>query len=195
MALVVTRGDLENASSVVRQGVDNITSSAEAVKEQIDAFITDTMDVLVGNGFDYVRSKMFLYLSAVTKLITLVDMLANNVIQANNFMINETQGLDLDTSNIEELEQRVTQIKSLIRWYSASVCVDDTVPEEERQYKMRNESMKNYYEEILKVIEEKLELLKRLPEIAAAAASLLDGITADNRSFASLVDAINVSVI
>lgn len=190
MALMVTRADLEKASSTVRSGLDNISSNATLVTGQIEAFINDSVGVLTGNGFDYVRNKMALYLSAVEKLSTLCEMLANNIIEANNYMINETQGLDLNTENIEELEQRVKQIENLIGWYSELVVVDDTVPEEERQYVMRNQSMKNYYEEILKTIKERLELLKRLPEIAAGAAGLLDAISNDNSKFATCVDLI-----
>ena len=189
----VYQSDLSSASSKVRSGVDNITSGSKAVEEQISTFVADSLNVLVGKGFDYVRAKISVYLAAVTKLGNLNDMLANNVIQANNYMANETQGLDLDTENIDELEQRVTQIKSLIKWYSQQVVVDDTVPDEEKKYKMRNAEMKSYYEEFLSVIEEKLDLLKRLPEISAAAASLLEPITADAGKFASGIEAISIS--
>lgn len=187
------QGDLSSASSKVRAGVDNINSGAKTTEEQISAFVADSISALQGKGFDYVRSKMSLYLAAVNKLSSITDMLANNVVQANNFMANETQGYDLDTANIEELEQRVTQIKSLISWYSQSVCVDDSVPDEEKKYKMRNAEMKAYYEEVLAVIEEKLDLLRRLPEISASAASLLGPISSDTGSFASGVNGITIS--
>lgn len=192
-SLKVSRADLENASSTVRTGADNVTAAAKGVEDQIATFYGDSSSVLKGKGFDYVRGKMCMYQAAVQKLAKLAQMLANNIIQANNFMINKTEGLDLDTSNIEELEQRVAQIQSLINWYGASIVVDDTVPEEERKYKMRNKERKEYYEEVLKVIQEKLELLRSLPDIAAEAAGYLDSITADTSKFGSSVDAITVS--
>ena len=53
--------------------------------------------------------------------------------------------------------------------------------------------MKAYYEEVLAVIEEKLDLLRRLPEISASAASLLGPISSDTGSFASGVNGITIS--
>jgi DNA repair ATPase RecN len=195
MGVKVTRGDLEKASSTVRSGCDNISSNAKLATQSIEAFIQDSYQTLTGSGFDYVRSKMSLFLSATEKLASLCEMLANNIIQANNYMINETQGLDLDTSNIEELETRVNQINNLIRWYGEKVAIDDTLPEEEREYKERNKRMRLYYEGILQEIQEKLDLLKRLESIAASAAALLDSVSTDNTQFAQCVDSMLPSTI
>ena len=195
MGVSVSRGDLEQASSTVRSGCDGISSSAQNATQTIEAFIQDSYPTLSGSGFDYVRGKMSLYLTATEKLAALCEMLANNIIQANNYMINQTQGLDLDTSNIEELETRVNQIKSLIRWYGETVVIDESLPEEEREYKERNKAMRLYYEGVLKEIEEKLDLLKRLETIAAEAASLLDSVSTDNTQFAQCVDSMLPSTI
>ena len=189
----IIQGDLSNASKTVKSGLKNVTASSKSVEEQINTFAADSLNVLVGKGFDYVRNKLFLYLAAFTKLSTINQMLSENIVSANNNMANETQGLDLDTKDLDELKQTVARIKTLISWYSTMVVVDDTVPDEEKKYKMRNQKMKDYYEEILSVIEEKVDLLERLPQIAEAAASLLGPITTDAGKFASNVEGISVS--
>ncbi len=195
MGLQVSRGDLEKASSTVRSGLDKIAQSATETQNQIKAFVEQSPDVLTGSGFNYVRSKLALYSNAMSRLSEISLMMANNMIESNNYMINETKGYDLNTDNLDELVERANQIRYLIRWYSEQIVVDDTVPEEERQYKMRNAEMKGYYEEILSKIDEKIELLRSLPAIAAAAAGLLDNITADGNTFASGVEAITISSI
>ena len=132
MGLSVSRADLENASSTARSGLDNISSRSASASNQIGSFIEDSKLVLKGTGFDYVRARLEMYQTAINKLMSICEALANNIIAANNMMINATQGLDLNTDNIEELEQRVHQIESLINWYSESIVVDESVPEEER---------------------------------------------------------------
>ena len=69
MGVKVTRGDLEKASSTVRSGCDNISSNAKLATQSIEAFIQDSYQTLTGSGFDYVRSKMSLFLSATEKLV------------------------------------------------------------------------------------------------------------------------------
>lgn len=190
MGLSVSRADLENASSTARSGLDNISSRSASASNQIGSFIEDSKLVLKGTGFDYVRARLEMYQTAINKLMSICEALANNIIAANNMMINATQGLDLNTDNIEELEQRVHQIESLINWYSESIVVDESVPEEERKYMVRNQSMANYYSEVLRIIKEKLELLQNLEKISNEAAAVLDNVSSDITSYSSNVSSI-----
>jgi DNA repair ATPase RecN len=192
---VVTRADLEQASDQARSGLEGVQAGARQASNQITSFIADSETVLQGTGFDYVRQRLYLYQYALDKLCSLCDNLSNNITAANNLMINETKGLDLDTANIAELEERVSQIEKLIGWYSEMIVVDDEVPEEEREYVMRNEGMKNYYEGVLAIIKEELDLLKRLDSIAAGAASVLAPVSADINSFSNNVSSITPSSI
>lgn len=193
MALSVSRSDLEQASNAARDGLSNVSSSSTQVSGQISSFITESREVLKGQGFDYVRDRLYMYQTAIDKLVSICETLANNIIAANNQMINATKGLDLDTENLEELEQRVKQIESLISWYSELVVVDPNVSEEERQYKMRDQAMKGYYEEVLAIIQERLELLRNLETISNQAASLLDTVGADISTYSSNVSSITVA--
>ena len=193
MGLSVSRGDLDNASNTAKNGLENISTRSMAASNQIASFITDSKEMLKGTGFDYVRDRLSMYQSAINKLMSICEALANNIIAANNMMINSTQGLDLNTDNIEELEQRVSQIESLITWYSESIVVDDTVPEEERKYMVRNQAMANYYNDVLAIIKEKLDLLRNLETISNEASSILDNVSADISSYSTNISSITIA--
>ena len=187
------QADLTNASSTVQSGADNVKAASEKVAQSITDFTGNSDKELKGTGYDYVRSKMTLYLAAVQKLGSLVQMLAENIVSANNQVINETKGYDLDTTEKEELRQEVARVEQMIRFYSETIVVDDTVPEEERKYKMRDKANKEKYEAILAFLKEQLELLDNLESITSSAAALLDTVTGDNNTFAYNVDSITVS--
>ncbi len=131
MGLSVSRADLEHASSTVRTGLDAVSANSTALANQINSFVSDSINVLKGSGYDCLRARLLMYEAACEKLNKLCENAANNMINANNKMINETQGYDLNTDALPELKDRITQIERLISWYSELVVVDNSVPEAE----------------------------------------------------------------
>ena len=195
MGLSVSRGDLKQASSAAKSGLESISLSSSNASSQISSFIEDSKQHLKGTGFDYVRARLSMYQAAIEKLTSLCETLANNIVAANNQMINATQGLDLNTDNIEELEQRVRQIESLISWYKEVIVVDESVSEEQRQYAVRNQQLADYYSEVLTEINERLDLLRNLSTISDEAAAVLENVGADLTSYSSNVSSITVASI
>ena len=116
MTLSVSRSDLEQASKTAKSGLSNVSSSSAQVSSSIDSFISESEEVLKGTGFDYVRTRLQMYQTSIEKLVSICETLANNIIAANNFMINATKGFDLSTENLEELEQCLNEAKRKIRY-------------------------------------------------------------------------------
>ena len=125
MAIVIA-SDLGAANSNNMGNIESVISMAGKLSSQIDTFISDSRDKLVGGGYDAVRTKLELYKNIADVMKTIGTNLMSNIKNANNSMLNYMEGYaELDDSKIGEITSRLTQISGYIN-YLKSASKDGT---------------------------------------------------------------------
>ena len=116
MAIVIA-SDLGAANSNNMGNIESVISMAGKLSSQIDTFISDSKDKLVGGGYDAVRTKLELYKNIADVMKTIGTNLMSNIKNANNSMLNYMEGYaELDDSKIGEITSRLTQISGYISY-------------------------------------------------------------------------------
>ena len=92
-----------------------LESSSTTLMNNIESFITSSVEQLKGNGYDAVRSKLSFYADALKKQATISNNLKSNIKAANTMLLNFMEGYAmLDDDKIPEIERSIAYIKSLL---------------------------------------------------------------------------------
>ena len=114
----VLSGDLSsmNSSAVITLLKDTAEDSNK-VLNRISTFINNSKTVCKGGGYDAVRAKMSLYLDALRKQSKICVNLSNNVVCANNSMLNYMEGYtELDNAKLPEINNSINEADRTISW-------------------------------------------------------------------------------
>lgn len=177
----VYSADLSNAnsSSMITQ-LEETSSSSSTVLSQLNSFIGESSSILMGNGYDAVRSKLSVYADAINKQKTICDNLSNNVKAANNVMLTFMDGYSyLDDAYIQDIEYSIEDVKSFLSWLRSY--------SEEKKARNGTDAEIAHWEGIQAELERKLDKLRKLDPTDKSSFAMLDTVSEDMMNFAQAI--------
>ena len=111
----VLSGDLSAANSNNMATFEYAIGVCEDLSNQLSSFNSDSTTVLIGGGYDAVRTKLELYINALNTTKSICTNLISSIKNANNSMINYMEGYsELDDSKIPEITAKLNEIRAYI---------------------------------------------------------------------------------
>lgn len=176
-----------NSSAMISQ-LDSTANSSSEAASKINSFISGSQNILMGQGYDAVRTKLGVYADALNKQQIICNNLSNNVRAANNVMLTFMEGYTfLDNAYIKDIENSIEDIESFLSWlesYSNVTTTDANGNTTTTSVRNGSDAEIAKWRGIKVELEHKLEKLKQLDPTDQSAFALLDAVTSDIRSFA-----------
>lgn len=112
--MIIKAADLSNASHIFESFFDSVKEQTSKLGANIDTFRNDGSfkTKFKSDGYDAARNYMGIYITALNKLNTVCDTTLNNIISANNTVINAMAGYsEIDLSKRLEIEENLQLLK------------------------------------------------------------------------------------
>ena len=178
-----------NGSSMI-SSLETASSEAGSFGQVISSFRSETVNNLVGPGYDSIRNKMGLYQDALQKVTTISNNLISNLKAANNSGLNAMCGYsELNTADVPELTSRLSTAERILEVLETVVYNEQTKSYET----IGSESTIQAYRNIIAELRKLLRILSELPGKISSARAMINGSETDASSFASAVGNITVS--
>ena len=178
-----------NGSSMI-SSLETASSEAGSFGQVISSFRSETVNNLVGPGYDSIRNKMGLYQDALQKVTTISNNLISNLKAANNSGLNAMCGYsELNTADVPELTARLSTAERILEVLETVVYNEQTKSYET----IGSESTIQAYRNIIAELRKLLRILSELPGKISSARAMINGSETDASSFASAVGNITVS--
>ena len=170
--------------------LETASSEAGSFGQVISSFRSETVNNLVGPGYDSIRNKMGLYQDALQKVTTISNNLISNLKAANNSGLNAMCGYsELNTADVPELTARLSTAERILEVLETVVYNEQTKSYET----IGSESTIQAYRNIIAELRKLLRILSELPGKISSARAMINGSETDASSFASAVGNITVS--
>ena len=183
--------DMTNANgSTMISTLETAASEAGTFQQVIAGFRSETVNNLVGPGYNAIRNKMGLYEDALQKIVTISNTLLSNIQAANNMGLNAMCGYsELNTADVPELNARLSTAERILAILKTIVYNEET----ESYETIGSASSIEAYENIIKELRDLLRVLAELPGKISSARAELSGSETDTGTFSSAVGNISVS--
>ena len=181
MALV-NKDELISANSSI-DFIDNVISTNENLCNQIKSFCDNSKSKLVGGGYDAVRSKMAVYIDALSKETQIYKNLKSNFTAANNTMANYMEEYSsLDDQYIDITRQTLEAAKATLEYLKSQIGIVEGI-----------EALIASCEAEIQRLTRLLEKLEGLAPQDASCYGMISGVEGDVANYQNAVDAIDVT--
>ena len=152
-----------------------IAQQSKNLSINIDTFITNSKDKLVGKSFDVMRDRLQLYLNLYKKLSQITESFYSNMNYVNTKMIHFMQNLsEIDNTRIAEIERRLGDMTVLL----------DTISNETASEEFE------YYTKVLGLLDRRKAQLLGLEPVDRELFNFIEPDVIDIKSFKSTVSEI-----
>lgn len=183
MSKLVQSVDVNNANKDNINNLEKIANSAREVSTLISSFDSGSKSVLIGGGYDAVRTKLNIYTQLYSMVSTLCENVISAITNANNSMLNYMEGYTLlDNSKLEEYITRLNQINGYINYLESHSSENND-----------NSSLILYWRGIYTELSHYKKLLENLDSTDNNLYNGLDSIIADITNISRAVMGINES--
>ncbi len=193
----VLSSDLTQANS--SNVITLLTQTAEdsnKLLNRLSMFVHSSKSICVGGGYDAVRAKLLLYYDALSKQSKICVNLSNNVVSANNFMLNYMDGYsELDNSKLPEIDQSITEADRTLTWLKELVY--DYEYDEKGEIKSvsshtrGDQSLINSWSGVLDELKKLREKLEGLEYADSSAFGIISDVEMDTINFISATNGIS----
>lgn len=119
--LYFEKSDYENASEVVNASLGELSSSLKSMASRISSYCSMARNVLTGEAYDTILNSLSVHSQVYSKIAATIDVMINNVVSANNGVINAI-GPDfsyVSGKELEELEKELANVRALLNILNA----------------------------------------------------------------------------
>ena len=183
----VLSGDLSAANTNNMATFEYVIEVCTDLITQFNDFEGDSPNVLIGGGYDAVRTKLELYINALNVVKSVCTNLISNIKNANNSMINYMEGYsELDDAQVPEYRRKLQEVKNYLDYL---ISINGTKDSNGNVIDVSSEIAA--YTQLYEILKHYLELLEGLSGEDASLFDGLSGLISDIENICSAINGIN----